>query len=184
LARALWYAVVSGAALGSCRPATPAGRAPGPAVAPPGVPGTYDLAVCRGVPCAPGDTLAAYALVTVVLFDSAGAERADLPPARYAAGRRATGCFLTRYGRRLSDSYAGMWPRDYFRWSGADSSLRFTLFRSPDAYYVITARVTTEGLVGGGTSGGAGAGELRGPRDTVAATRTGPPDRLRCHVAG
>jgi hypothetical protein len=183
----LAFVIAGAAVVAACQPsvvrsstADEAQRATAPAE----LPGTYDLALCRGERCVPRDTATAYLLATLVLFDSAGAVRADLPPVRYQTRQRATGCFWIRYRKRVGDSYAGILLRDYFIWTGAGGVVRFPLYRSPDAGYGVELRRNPTGLVGGGTSWGVDAAEIHAPRDTVVATRLGPADRLRCHTTG
>ena len=185
-AGSLTVVIATAAVAAGCRPtAVPSAAAdePQPALPSPELPGTYDLAVCRGGRCALRDTATAYLLATVVLFDSAGAAAADLPPAHYERGQRATGCFWIRYHKKVGDSYAGISPRAYFMWGGV-GSIRFPLYRSPDAGYVVELRRTATGFDGGGTSWGVGVVEIQAPRDTVVAARVGPPDRLRSHTTG
>ena len=173
------------AVIGCASPASfPAVAGPEPVPRLAGLAGTYTLAVCREAPCVPGDTARAYLVGMLVLVDRASAEAAELPPARLEAEPRANACFLTTYRRRVEGSYAGITPREYVRWSVHGDSISFPLYRSPDAGYVASVRMTTRGLVGGGISWGVGAARIRAVRDTVIATRTGPPDRLRCHVPG
>ena len=126
--------------------------------------------------------MSAYALATVVLFDSAGAVAADMPPAAYEI-QRATGCMVMRHRRPPMHTYAGASAREYFIWSLTADSLVFPLFRSPDAFYFVRVRRTERGLSGVGSSFGVGAAEIHGPADSVVALRTGPPVRLRCHKA-
>ena len=174
------------AAVAACHP--PAGTPPAPVRATAtharaSAAGTYDMAICRGTPCTPRDSVAGYVLATVVLLDSAGAVAADMPPERWEPGRRSTGCMVVRHRRSVvGDSYAGITTREYFIWRDSAEHVYFPLYRSPDAGYSVRARATPTGLAGIGVSWGVGAAEINAPRDTVAATRTGPAVRLRCHV--
>jgi hypothetical protein len=128
--------------------------------------------------------VSAYLLATVVLFDSAGAAGADMPPGRYERDARSTGCFVVLYRRRVDASYAGIAIRGYFVWHDSADVIHFPFYRSPDAFYMVRARLAANGFVGGGTSGGGGVASIDGPRDTVVAVRRGMPDRLRCHAPG
>jgi hypothetical protein len=180
----LQLACAAVAAIAACRPArgTLESAAAFPVVAPVSAAGTYQLAVCRGPACVPRDSTTGYVLATLVLLDSAGAVAADMPPAQWEPSRLATGCMVVRHRRNVGNSYAGISVREYFVWRDSAGQVYFPLFRSPDAGYSVSARMTATGLAGRGGSWGAGAAEIHGPPDTVVAVRTGPPDRLRCHV--
>jgi hypothetical protein len=172
-------------ALAVCHPAeAPAQSSMARSAAPSsvGAAGTYEMAVCRTLPCAPRDSAAAYVLATVVLLDSAGAIAADMPPSRWEPGRIATGCMVIHHRRSVPESFAGITVREYFIWRDSAGMVNFPLFRSPDAAYDVSARATASGFTGSGRSWGAFEVEIRGPRDTVVAIRTGPPRRLRCHA--
>ncbi len=162
-------------AAGACA-AAPRRHAPRPPA------GSYELALCRAGPCAPGDTAAAYLTAVVVLLDSADAARLDLPRPRLARAP-ANGCFAVRHRRPRADSYAGLQDGGGLRWSRAAEgagAVAFALFRSPDASYTVRVVPVAGGLAGSGASHGVGAAAISAPRDTVVARRIGDADPTRC----
>ena len=148
------------------------------------VAGTYAVAVCKGAPCVPDDTVHAVAWGQVVLFnepinlvalsDSARRLLADI-----YLHAPTNGCTIMRSAPHVQTYLAltsGM------RWESiAGAPDRITLLhRSPDARYDALLRVTVNGLNGTGRSWGAGAAKVDWPADTIVARRIGPPDLNAC----
>ena len=159
----------------------------GPPVSPVG---TYRIAVCPPGPCAPDDSLHAFAFGYLVLSDAA-LETATLPDSArlglqwFSFDGVPNGCFiLARGGAPHSNqrgSFAGAGEVGATRWDTAGTgALHFSLYRSPDAGHGVSAIVTPDGLRGRGKSWGAGVVEVAWPPDTVVALRVGPPDFARC----
>ena len=157
--------------------------------------GSYDVRVCKGNrACGPADTAAIFAVgVLVVGGDSIGF--GTLPSSVWDFFRRynsvrspVNACYaLKRVQTQTSvDSYAGA---RFVRWmrfnveSPERDSVRFELYRSPDASHVVKGRWVS------GTIKGLGQSFFSPPSstsswgmDSVIATRVGPPDEELCAV--
>jgi hypothetical protein len=125
------------------------------------VAGTDAVAICKGAPCTPDDTVHAVAWGRVVLF----AEPINLAALPDSARRlldgmhlRAptNGCSIMRHAPH-AQTYAGVTRGT--RWesvAGAADRITLVLHRSPDASHDALLRVTSDGLNGTGRSRGAG----------------------------
>ena len=100
-------------------------------------------------------------------------------------GDPANGCYLLRADRPEVKTYAGIETGGLTRWEPAagGDSIRFSLYRSPDAGHEVAAALTAGGFEGRGESWGAGAAEVHYPDDLVLGRRLGAPDQGRCGEA-
>ncbi|HET7584742.1 MAG TPA: hypothetical protein VFK13_07540 [Gemmatimonadaceae bacterium] len=149
--------------------------------------GTYSVRICRGS-CSSDDTTADLRRGVLVLTaqpidltgqpDSVQWLMEDFRPDPI------NGCYVLRYVRDDPPTYAGgsvggtQWELD-----SSGTSVFFSLYRSPDAGYLVEAIGTRSGLRGRGTSWGVGIAEVHFPDDSVVATRIGPPDVSTCLAA-
>ena len=139
--------------------------------------GRYSIALCRGS-CGTDTPDRAYARGTLLLFPSDVPQGAGLGPA---------GCFALQGIRPQPDSYAledGKGP--VVIRPGPDACLKFLLYSSADASYVVTLHRGPHGFIGSGQSVG-GAGDCRfsgciwrSPVDEVVAIRLGNADPAEC----
>ena|SRR5438034_1990418 len=151
------------------------------------VSGTYRIAVCKSVPCTPGDTTNAVAWGRLTLFDSA-LVLSSFPQSllrvlhtRYLRSP-ANACYALLRRSPEPQTYAGAMGAGTTRWdreSGSDD-ISFTLYRSPDARHVVHARIDRDSLHGTGESWGAGEAEVPWSKDTIVAVRIGPADLRAC----
>jgi len=65
-------------------------------------------------------------------------------------------------------------------WSIDRKRLHFSLYGSPDAFHVVSAKLTSEGFSGYGGDAGLGSLEPDQRSDFIIARRTGPPELLTC----
>ncbi len=138
------------------------------------VPGNYAILVCRGG-CGRGEVERAYIRGTVILADS------QLSGGRYALGwGPPNGCFELHELQDLGDSYAGIIRGSFIHWTQHEDTIRFPIFQSPDAGYDIALSRSDSGLMGWGTSWGAGVVEIHAPRDSIWMRRMGPADPAQC----
>ena len=158
--------------------------------------GTYELRLCR-VTCAPEWPRNTIRSGWVVL-DSAPIALSTFPDSvsdlleysfAFMADRSedgANGCFLLSVDRPDVHTYGGLGTAGLTRWElvRGDDSIRFSLYRSPDAGHEVTVALTTGGFEGRGRSWGAGVAEVDYPDDIILARRLGPPEPRRCREAG
>ena len=146
--------------------------------------GTYEVALCKAGPCSLDDTTRTLSRGFLVLF--AG----EMPRVTGAAGAALTGwylrsppngCLSMTVPPPRSETFAAGGVRSTF-WDmnpGGDS-VRFSLYRSPDAGHEVIAGIRNGELTGGGRSWGVGVVNVRYPRDTIVGRRIGPPDIEPC----
>jgi hypothetical protein len=151
------------------------------------VTGTYRISVCKTRPCIAGDSTHAVAVGVLVLLDSAILPAA-LPASagrlltRYSHPYRANNaCYdLKRIGVNRT-SYAGGVAGTHWKLEGKDgTTITFGLYRSPDAFHSVIAKIRGDHIAGVGRSSGSGVTAVDWPRDTVVATRSGPADVNKC----
>jgi hypothetical protein len=75
---------------------------------------------------------------------------------------------------------AGLIPFGVTIWSVDRKKLHFSLYGSPDAFHVVSAKLTSDGFRGYGGDAGYGALEPDERSDFIIARRTGPPDLTKC----
>ena len=150
----------------------------------PAIPGTYEVLVCDST--CNFESQHNYAVRGVlVLMPTAFDEKKVAIPQRvefeygYSLIGITNGCFvLTKL--REGQTYAGITPVGWTRWSGNPDGISFELYQSPDAWYVAWVKLTTSGFAGTGASSG-GVGDGPGwPPDRILGHRIGPPDLQRC----
>lgn len=160
----------------------------------PPIAGTYHLRVCR-VRCSTPDAPNVLGVGRLVLaerpIDTAMHIRSDsarrLLSFQFAWEADAgppNGCFVWDQKRDHPPSYAVSRVAGLLSWSVTGDSVRFRLYRSPDAAHSVTAVRTPEGFQGRGISSGAGVAAVDWPEDVVVAERTGAPDFSVCNDAG
>lgn len=148
------------------------------------VAGTYAVAVCKGAPCVPDDTVHAVAWGQIVLFNEP-INLVALPDSarRLLAGIHlhapTNGCTIMRSAPHVQTYLAVTSGTRWESIAGAPDQITL-LSRSPDATYDALLRVTVNGMSGTGSSWGAGAAKVDWPTDTIVARRIGPPDLNAC----
>ena len=145
----------------------------------PGIPGTYDLQICRGSCDAKGGS---YLTGTLTLLPSAMLDsKGRSLQGGFGAGA-VNGCFALTRIRPQNDSNAGIHPKGYLSWSYrfSDSTVTFALDRTANAGYDVELKPASTGLAGTGVSWGAGAAKLSAPRDTVIAVRRKSSNPAEC----
>ena len=142
-----------------------------------GVPGTYDLKICRG-PCdVKGNE---YLTGTVTLLPVAMRDRKGQPVK--VGSEFVNGCYALSRGRPQTDSHAGLQPKGYLAWNYrfSDSGLTFALYKTEDASYDVELKPAANGFAGIGVSRGARMPKVGAPRDTVIAVRRKSPEPPAC----
>src|SRR5688572_1746922 len=151
------------------------------------VAGTYSIAVCKQLPCSPGDSASASVVGTLVLLDSVLLRSSIPDSARWLfnpfqePSQSRNACYALKRLQENVETHAGgvstsHWHRDPQQLD----RIRFTLYRSPDALHEVSVRVVGSRLEGSGQSSGVGAAETHWPKDSVVAVRVGPPDPSIC----
>jgi hypothetical protein len=146
--------------------------------------GTYEILVCHGS-CASADDKEVLVKGRLVLF-ATNLQQQELTRlqlrGRYMNGEMPNGCFaLERLSGRDYRGYAGIDKAGLTAWSIEDARLRFSLYRSPDAGYKVTAKLATTGFAGMGRSWGAGvAAPKESTLDHVVLRRTGAAKLSQC----
>jgi hypothetical protein len=152
----------------------------------PSVAGTYRIAVCKQLPCIPGDSTRALVTGTLVLLDTSIVRSAIPDSARwlfnpYEFRSERNGCYaLERLRDDVPTNAGGVSTTSWYRDSLQLDRIHFTLYRSPDALHAVSVRVGDSRLEGGGYSAGVGAAATRWPRDSVVAVKVGPADPSIC----
>lgn len=158
--------------------AASAGVSPGNAPA-----GTYDILVCNGT-CSFDRPEHVLVKGSIVLFkdklEQADLQRFDENRLNHHFGEPINGCFTLETVSQ-SSIYAGVEKVGITSWSAQGGRYRFSLFHSPDAGYEVTVERSKNGLIGTGSSWGAGAGAPQQPStETVIALRTGDASLANC----
>ena len=140
--------------------------------------GTYDLLVCKG-PCSFGSSTnvvvkGALVLAAAPFTHKLLNQRSVVPFKRaYDTGGDPNGCFVldTVEERR---SFAGLLDFGLTQWVTESGRVQFQLLAAPDAGYIATLTMTSDGLRGEGRSSGGGTPDrIPGP-DILVAKRVGP----------
>ncbi len=151
-------------------------------------PGTYRLLACRAG-CGDADSTRAYLIGTLVVLPEQIA-LSDLPPDTHREFERGArflrlgtsdgpiGCFALTLHRRVG-SYAGIRPVGLLFAEFEGDTLRFPLYRSPDAGYEVAVVIGEQRLHGRGYSWG-GVGAMDAPSDSILIWRMGPPNLKDC----
>lgn len=146
--------------------------------------GTYEILICEGS-CASAGDKEVLVKGRLVLF-ATSLQQQELTQlqlrGRFRNGEMPNGCFaLERLSGRDYRGYAGIDKAGLTAWSIEDDRLRFSLHRSPDAGYKVTAKLVATGFAGAGRSWGAGAAEPEEPTlDHVVLRRTGVAKLSQC----
>jgi hypothetical protein len=152
-------------------------------------PGTYGVEICRG-PCGvSGEAVLARGFLILEREPYSVSELPDSLREYFqgrtsvllrSAGGRPNACFVLTRLRSDAGSYAGITPVGLTRVERHGDTLVATLFRSPDASYLVHLKARGRDLRGHGISSGYGDAAVASPDDSVRARRFGAPDRSRC----
>lgn len=147
------------------------------------VAGTYDLLICQGT-CSFAEQKNVLVKGQLVLFADklakADLDRFDENRFQWRGGDSINGCF-TLEAVRQHVIYAGIEKIGVTTWSEQGNKYQFELFRSPDAGYGASVERTTTGLLGSGSSWGAGAGApQQHSEEFIVARRTGDAKISNC----
>ena len=149
--------------------------------------GAYSLQICRG-PCASKTKAKVLARGLVVLMPAPFDEKVhDVPGAtRFGYGYsfigETNGCFVLKRTEN-AETYAGLIPAGWTRWSGSPDGFIFDLYASPDAWYTVHAELIRDGFTGKGTSTGGSEDGPGWPKDHISATRIGRATLDQCFRA-
>lgn len=148
------------------------------------VPGTYELLVCKGSCSFESSTnvvVKGVLVLTAASFKPEALSPFGPKPFEYAYffADDPNGCFVV--STLVQDkTFAGLIELGMTHWSDYADKIHFSLYASADAWQVVTAGLTHDGLSGTGQSSGVGLAEPNYDRDVIVARRTGPPNLDRC----
>jgi hypothetical protein len=143
------------------------------------VAGTYELLICKSA-CSFADPQNAFTRATVVLLDhTLPREERDLIDPYYHGSGVAKGCFSLKHLAK-AESFAQIKTTGATPWQFKDGTLRFELYRSPDAGYFVELERRRGVLLGKGVSFGAGVANPGYSDDVVVGRRLKGADTSVC----
>jgi hypothetical protein len=150
-------------------------------------PGTYEILVCKAT-CSFADSRNVVVKGVLVLAPTAlepdfvsQLEDMDFDVADTRRGDP-NACFVLDT-IDVDWTLAGIDPFGLTVWSLDRKKLHFSLYGSPDAFHVVSAKLTSDGFSGHGGDAGYGSLEPDERSDFIIARKTGPPDLQTCITA-
>jgi hypothetical protein len=148
--------------------------------------GTYELIICKTA-CSFSNRDNVIAKADIVFLDHMMSleEAQHINPLYNADTRDSNACYTVERSDEAK-TYAGVRKTDTSRWLISGNTIKFDLFRSPDAGYAAEVKRTGSSLLGTGESWGVGMGappKDYGP-DIIVGRRVGPPDISVCKANG
>ena len=145
--------------------------------------GTYEIIVCKES-CSFSDMTNVFARGIVVLDDHRLPTRdgTQVEPSFIGPNEVARACYSMNVLRK-ADSFAGLSKQGISSWRMSGGVIEFSIFRSADAGYEVSAHLNGAELFGYGSSWGAGVAAPHYTNDTIVGKRVGPPDIKNCTPA-